>query len=435
MTGALRHLLSFALGMVIAAGVVFLTWRQLADKQVKLLGRRVQILADENERLRALVEQTEREKVLAKSKAQRVEVERAVEAIRGLEFKQPVNYEVLDRTQLKATLSRKLTELYSEEEFQNLTAAFVRLGLLPEGYPLREKYLDLLGEQVAAFFDQHTHKLYMFADASLDNAQNRVVLAHELTHALQDQHFGLKRLPLESKTNDDRAIAASALCEGDATLVMSEYMLKNLSLASLKDNLSAAMTQNMEQLAKAPRFLREMLIFPYLRGQEFCSALYARGGYAAVTVAYEQPPSSSAQILHPEKYLAQPREEPVQIEWAKTDAYGKKPIADNTLGEMGIRVLLSEWGDAAVAEKAAAGWRGDRYLCFDKGDALVWRSVWETPEEAGEFAAAMKAALAKRYGAESTRLLEWRTPTPTERVLIDVSDEAMARTLEERFAR
>ena len=117
-----------------------------------------------------------------------------------------------------------------------MTEAMAAVGLLPEGFPLRQKYIDLLGEQVAAFYDQHAHKLFMYEDASLENAQNRVVLAHELTHALQDQHFGLKRLPLEIKTNDDRAAAASALVEGDATLVMSEYMLKNMSKQMLKDS-------------------------------------------------------------------------------------------------------------------------------------------------------------------------------------------------------
>ena len=198
------------------------------------------------------------------------------------------------------------------------------LGLLPENYPLREKFVELLGEQVAAFFDQHQHKLFMYEDASLENSQNRVVLAHELTHALQDQHFGLKRLPLELKTNDDRAAAASALVEGDATLVMSEYMLKNLSLRAIKDNLATALSQDMKQLADAPRYLREMLVFPYLRGQEFAAALLARGGYDAVSRAYAEPPSSTAQILHPEEYLAEPREEPQPIEFANVAVRGRE---------------------------------------------------------------------------------------------------------------
>jgi hypothetical protein len=116
-----------------------------------------------------------------------------------------VDYKVLNRKEIKQTISGKLAEVFSEQEFKNMTEAMAAIGLLPPGYPLREKYIDLLGEQVAAFYDQHTHKLFMYQDATLDNAQNRVILAHELTHALQDQHFGLKRMPLEIKNNDDRA--------------------------------------------------------------------------------------------------------------------------------------------------------------------------------------------------------------------------------------
>jgi hypothetical protein len=232
----------------------------------------------------------------------------------------------------------------------------------------------------------------MFEDASLDNAQNRVVLAHELTHALQDQHFSLKRLPLESKDNDDRAAAAAALVEGDATLVMSEYMLKNLSLGTIKDSLTASITQNMEQLAKAPRFLREMLVFPYLRGQEFCGALYGMGGYEAVSKAYANPPTSTSQILHPEKYLAEPREEPLAVSFGDTTLAGKKPTAENTVGEMGIRILLSEWVDDGTGERAAAGWRGDRYLYYRDGDSLIWKTIWASAEEAQEFADAERLA-------------------------------------------
>src|SRR6185369_13065693 len=175
---------------------------------------------------------------------------------------------MLDRKQIKATIGGKIDEVFSEEEFAQIAVAYARLGLLPANYPLRAKYIDLLGEQVAAFYDQHQHKLFMFEDASLENSQNRVVLAHELTHALQDQHFDLRRLPLEIKDNDDRAAAASALIEGEATLVMSEYMLRNLNLAALKESVGATFGQDVAQLADAPPFLRESLIFPYMRGQE-----------------------------------------------------------------------------------------------------------------------------------------------------------------------
>ncbi len=428
----LSLLIGATIGIVATAGISEASKARLAQRGATL-ERQLAVAREDNDRLRGLVEEREKAKAFAKNKTQREAIEREVVEIRGLEFKTPVDYQVLDRKQIKETLSRKISEVFSEEEFADLTAALARLGLVGEGYPLRQKYVDLLGEQVAAFYDQHTHKLFMFEDASLENAQNRVVLAHELTHALQDQHFGLARLPLEVKTNDDRAVAASALCEGDATLVMSEFMLKHLSLGALKDNLSASLTQNMDQLAKAPRYLREMLVFPYLRGQEFCAAIFTRGGYEAVNKAYAQPPGSTAQILHPAKFLGS-REEPLSISWDDLRFDDHAPIADNVLGEMGIRILLADGVDGATAERAADGWRGDRYLCFDGGKTLVWKSVWATAEDATEFANAEKVTLQKRY-AKAARIVRVVSPRAEEVVVIDAANEAAAAALEERFGK
>jgi hypothetical protein len=246
----------------------------------------------------------------------------------------------------------------------------------------------------------------MYEDATLDNAQNRVVLAHELTHALQDQHFGLKRMPLEIKNNDDRAEATSALVEGDATLVMSEFMLKNLTKQMFKDSMVASFTQNMKQLATAPRYLREMLVFPYLRGQEFCSALYAKGGYEEISKAYSRPPSSTSQILHPEKYMSDPPEEPIAIEWSNLKVLGHDATGDNTVGEMGTRILFTEWLDAPTGETAATGWRGDRYLYYADGDALVWKTIWGSARDATEFFDAEKRLLEKRFQPVNARVAE-----------------------------
>jgi hypothetical protein len=357
----------------------------------------VATLDAENERLRAILAQHERDRALAANKAQREPIEKQVTEIRGLEFLEPVNYQVLSRKQIKETMAGKLAEVFSEKEFSEMAEAMAAVGLLPAKYPLRQKYIDLLSEQVAAFYDQHAHKLFMYEDATLENAQNRVVLAHELTHALQDQHFGLKRMPLEIKNNDDRAEASSALVEGDATLVMSEYMLKNMTKQMFKDSMVSSFTQNMKQLETAPRYLREMLVFPYLRGQEFCAALYGRGGYEAVSKAYAHPPSSTAQILHPEKYLANPPEEPIAVEWPQLKVLGHDPTADNTVGEMGTRILFTEWLDAATGETAAAGWRGDRYLYYGDGEALIWKTVWGSARDAAEFFDAEKRLLEKRF--------------------------------------
>jgi hypothetical protein len=293
----------------------------------------------------------------------------------------------------------------------------------------------------------------MFQDASLENAQNRVILAHELTHALQDQNFGLLKLPLEVRDNDDQAEAASALIEGDATLVMSQYMAKDLTWRTLTDTVSYSATQSMEQIRKAPHYLREMLVFPYLQGQQFCAAVFARGGFPAVSAVYADPPSSTAQILHPEKYFPESRENPIPVTFADRIVDGQKPLDDNLLGEMGCRILFSMSSDPESADQVAAGWRGDRYLVYDHGNELVWKTEWRGPQAAAGAIAAFQSVCDRRFkisgtlsGAGATESDSWpplaSTPphflnaihtSPTEVVFTLATSKQSSDTLSQKF--
>jgi hypothetical protein len=366
------------------------------NAELDFIGHRAELLESENTRLQSLLGQREKSAVRTEDLAQRKAIEESIAQIRGLDFTQPVTYDVLSREGIKKTVAQKIDAQYTAADFKNIATGLSALGLLPPDYPLRQKYIDLLGEQIAAFYDQHQHRLFMFEDASLSATQNRIILAHELTHALQDQHFGLLTLPIEVKNNDDLALATTALVEGDATMAMSDFMLRNFSLKSLRENISGMFTQNMEQLQKAPRYLREMLIFPYLRGQEFCTAILARGGFDALNEVYKNPPASSAQILHPEKYFE--HEQPVRVEFGDTTVLGQKPLDDNVLGEMGIRILFSQYTDDATGKAASQGWRGDRYLVYDDGKALVWKTVWASEANAGEFKKALEKYAGTRFG-------------------------------------
>jgi hypothetical protein len=176
-----------------------------------------------------------------------------------------------------------------------------------------------------------------------------------------------------------------------------------------------------------------MLVFPYLRGQEFCAALFSRGGYDAITRAYEKPPSSTAQILHPEKFSGEQREEPVTIDWADLRVKGQPPIADNVLGEMGIRILFTEWLDATAGEQASAGWRGDRYLCFENG--LVWKTLWSSPQQAAAFVEAQKKTFSKRYVSEPGRVTRALVVKESEVLVIDSADQAWADAVEAQFGK
>jgi len=382
-------------------GVAFLLawtlWQRGADQGGTFLEKRVAVLEADNIRLSRHVTEMEDERRKAADLPLRTKVEKDTAAIRELAFLEPVQYDVVTKDGLRAVLEQKLSAQATDEDFQNMAHAYSALGLLPADYPLKERYVDLIREQLGAFYDQHERKLYMFNDAHLDNSQNRVILAHELTHALQDQHFKLRTFPLEILDNDDLVMATSALIEGDATVVMTQFMLGEMSGNAVKDAVRTALTQNMEQLGKAPRFLRETLIFPYLRGQDFCLALFERGGFEAITKAYAEPPRSTAQILHPELYLAEPRVNPIRLSFGDPRIGDEAPIMENVLGEFSTRILLSEHGDALLAEKAATGWRGDRYAVYRDGKAWMGVWLWASEADATEFADAMDAALKKRH--------------------------------------
>ena len=414
-----------------AGAASYLAWQehlQLEGQSLPL--HRLALLESENAELRDALAAAQRATAAADNASRRVKIEQDVASIRELPFRTPVVYDVLSRAAIKGVIQHKLSEQYTDQEMQDIGTGMAALGLLPSNFPLKQTYIDLLGEQVAAFYDQHQHRLFMFEDASLAGAQNRIILAHELTHALQDQNFGLTKLPLEGKTNDDRSEAASALIEGDATLVMAQYMAKDLSWQTLTDTVSTSLTQNMEQIRKAPRYLREMLVFPYLKGQQFCAAIFAQGGFPALSAVYAHPPSSTAQILHPEKYLAEPREEPIPVVFADTTLNGAKPLDDNVLGEMGTRLLFEQALDTETAEAAAAGWRGDRYLVFEGGHAFLWKTVWRSEE-------ATKAALAAFDRLSKARFKEFvklQRGAANEVVFIHATTKESADRLAEKFA-
>jgi hypothetical protein len=183
---------------------------------------------------------------------------------------------------------------------------------------------------------------------------------------------------------------------------MSQYMTRDLTWHTLADTVTYSLTQRMEQIRKAPHYLREMLVFPYIKGQLFCAAVYARGGFSALSAVYANPPASTAQILHPEKYFAETREDPIPVEFPNTTFDGNKPLYNNVLGEMGSRLLFTQYADADTADSDAAGWRGDRYLVYDDGNTLVWKTVWSSPGAARAAAADIAAMCLRRFNLVTT---------------------------------
>ena len=394
---------AFLWKVLVVAALAGWTWgwreHQRADG-TDFLQRRLALLDADNTSLTKLLSERQRAEVAAADQTRRKEIERTVAGLRGLEFLRPVSYKEIPRAELPAILRQKLAQQVPDQEFGDTSISLAALGLLPAGLDLKKTYLDLLGEQIGAFYDQHTAELFTFSGQPLENGQNRVILAHELTHALEDQHFQLSRLPLEAKGNDDRALAASALVEGDATLVMSRYMLADLSAASLKDTLAGSFKADMRQIASAPRYLRESLLFPYLRGQEFCQALYRDGGWDALAAAFQHPPESTAEILHPDRFLTRVGKPSAAVKLTGGVLLGETSIGNNVLGEFGVRQFLTRWlKDEAEADGIAAGWQADRYVVYGdaKASSFLWKSRWSSPDAAAGFAEAAERCWRERY--------------------------------------
>jgi len=332
--------------------------------------------------------------------AVRSEIERQTSSIRSLSFKKPVTYKAIGRDELRKVLEGKLAEQYNSQELRDYGRAFEALGLIPEGTDLAEAILSLYDEQVAAFYVPEEHALYTFKDESFTKNLDRVTLAHELTHALQDQNFDLLKFPLKIKDNDDLALATSALVEGDATLLMAQYYGEHLDVRNmLGDVMGGMLGQKTAKFQAAPPFLQQLLLFPYQEGTEFAMAVFAAGGTDALNDAFKHPPVSSQQILHPDKFLHD-RHDPETIALKKLDAPGWRLIADNVLGEFGLRSLLAQHLSVLESQRLAAGWQGDRYQVYERGTngptALVWTTAWDTDQSAADFADAYRRVAEKR---------------------------------------
>jgi hypothetical protein len=328
--------------------------------------------------------------------------------VRGLSKRWGIEVTWIDAAATKKLVQQTIERDLGREYLEGYVATLAQLGLLPKGYPLAQKIQELAGEQVAGLYDPHTKQLYVREETPADE----IILSHEIAHALQDQHFDLLKLQGDPRDNGDRGFAVSALVEGDATQTMELYLRKTISLTKalkLLTDVVKLLAMDQQKLDAAPRFVRESLVRPYVDGWAFVRALKERGGLKLVDRALRSPPSSSEQILHPEKYLA--REAPQEVSLSRLDPLfrrGWKMIHEDTMGELGISVLLKDSILAeARAREAAAGWGGDRLRCYrSKKDGkvlLIWVTAWDAPVEATEFGEALASHLERRFpDAEAT---------------------------------
>jgi hypothetical protein len=315
---------------------------------------------------------------------------------------------VLSRDSIRGKLREQIAKQYTSADIQIESKMLKGLGLLPADLDYEKLQLDLLMEQVGGFYDPYGKQLYI-ADW-LPLSMQPTALSHEIVHALQDQHFDLKRFVQPVHDQSDRQLARAALVEGDATGAMLEFQghsdlstMPDMSkMMDMMDTLMAggALTGAgpMPVLQKAPDYIKRSLMFPYVNGLSFIQYIRKRFPWSKVDEVFKHPPDSTEQILHPEKYFS--KERPFWIKATPIAALKPaKMVREDTLGELQIKLWLREVAGAKNAADAAAGWGGDRIAAYETSPdgpyALVWLTQWDTEADATEFASAIKAGTDK----------------------------------------
>jgi hypothetical protein len=321
--------------------------------------------------------------------------------IRQLEVLRAVKSGAQSRAEIERMLVRNLDRQTTPAELRAGEIALKKLGLVPANFAMRSFLIELLTEQVAGYYDPKTQEFYLADWIDLDGQQP--VIAHELTHALQDQHFNLRRFEDWPKGDSDAELAAHALVEGDATLVMTFYVMRDLKrVAAMMKSMNAGASAS-EKIERAPRVLRESLLFPYKQGMEWASQVYRRGGWPLVSEAYKNLPQSTEQILHAEKYFA--REAPIKIDLpdiARLLGKGWARLDYDVNGEWSYFQILDEFLRAETESRtAAAGWGGDRFALYEnratRQALLAQLTAWDTESDAREFFDAYVKRTGRRY--------------------------------------
>jgi hypothetical protein len=329
--------------------------------------------------------------------------------IRELAILRPVKSGAQSRTEIERMIVRNLDEQTTPAEMHATEVALKKLGLAPPEFQYRSFVVKLLTEQVAGYYDPKAQQFYLADWIELEG--QKPVMAHELTHALQDQHFNLRRFEKWPKGDSDAELAAHALIEGDATLAMTLYMAKNplVALAFVRSLGGSNMAS--DQFKQAPRAIRESLVFPYEQGSEWATKVYKQGGWGSISKAYTKLPLSSEQILHPDKYFDY--EPPVKVALPDVRTLlgaGWKRIDYDVNGEWSLYLILDQFLNSSnESVRAAAGWAGDRYALYEgsrAGDVFITQlTAWDTPNDAREFFDAYAKRTWRRYpNAKATEI-------------------------------
>jgi hypothetical protein len=346
------------------------------------------------------------------------EIETGLERFRGLDFSVPVPLVLKTRDQAFEMMRAEIGRDHTDDQMRIGSLTGEMTGVYPAGIALKAEALKLLRSQVAGFYDPRAKQMVL-VEGAIDigfwnsaagfvtrrDLAGEMLLAHELTHAMQDQHFHIEQMIDKVKDNDDRDLALKAVAEGDATLAGYGYVAGNLSDASL-----GAIIDRMNDLPRTmaarsgdvPLGLTAPMIFQYAAGVRFIAEAYRRGGWATVNAIYADPPQATLQIMYPELYLDR-RAQLVEIEltgyqsvlkdWSKAD--------DDTYGALLLKVIIQRNLGMTTPEIALVEhWSGDRMIVLQKDRALT--VLW--------IVSFRDSATARRFGVVYASILDRISP-------------------------
>lgn len=290
-----------------------------------------------------------------------------------LPVKSPLKKSIRTREEIRAYVIKRIQEEKEPGKWDADQKVLIKLGLLPRGFILEEFLVALLTEQIAGLYDPKGKEFYI-ADW-IEPGEQRMVMSHELVHALHDQNFGVEQWMDAAKPNDDAQLARNAVLEGVAMAAMMDYMFRDQKMSvrnmpPLGDMIRSLMMGDLGQspeLARAPLFVREMLMFPYISGTTFSQeVLKSVPDWKGFNKVFVKPPVSTQQIYHPDLYLAGVAPRLVSLpDMGKLLTPEWKELDQNILGEFGLRALLRQYVGNDRAVELGSLWAGDRYAMFE----------------------------------------------------------------------
>lgn len=330
-----------------------------------------------------------------------------------LPIKAPLKKSLRSKDEIRAYLVREEKEDRDDAQRYADDKSLEAFGLIPKGFPLDSFMLDVLTDQVAGLYDPKAKEFYIADWIPVD--EQKEVMSHELTHALEDQSFNVDPWIKAARPNDDAEMARDAVSEGTALAAMVDYALRDdkMSVRDIGDIsvlIRAGAVAEMNQdpkLAKAPLYIRDALLFPYLAGTSFSQQfLKAHTGWQDLHLLFERPPVSTQQILQPDFYLKDVGPAKVTLPaWKGLASADWKLLEENVLGEFGLDEVLKQFLDMERAENLSPAWDGDHYALFEnektKQTSLVFLLALETSDDIVRFFGQYSEALEMKYETRS----------------------------------